>query len=314
MFSRYWRSYPWWMQLIQLIILISVLFSFFVFGIGYGLVPKMTGISLSEVATINAETPANVLQAAFSLQVLFSISVFLFSSLLFAYFTHPRPAEYLGLRKPRKPVQWVLVLFVMLGAIPIFLQIGSWMELIDFGPDVVAQQKQYEESVNAMLKMPDFASFLKVFTIMAVLPAIGEELFFRGIFMRFAAKRSRGVVFPILLSSIMFAMVHGNAYGMLSIFLAGALLAGIYYLTSSLYLSMLGHMLNNGLQVALLYFGANNATIKAIGESNELPAFVPIIAAVVFAASFYLLWKSRTPLPPDWADDYTKEELSEKAV
>lgn len=77
---------------------------------------------------------------------------------------------------------------------------------------------------------------------------------------------------------------------------------------------MLGHMLNNGLQVALLYFGANNATIKAIGESNELPAFVPVIGVAVFAASFYLLWKSRTPLPPDWADDYTKEELSEKAV
>lgn len=301
--------------MIQLILLISILFFFFVFGLGYGLVPRIMDVDLSELVKIDASTPVKVINAAFVLQVLFSISVFLLSSLLFAYFTHPRPAGYLGLRKPGKPVQWVLVLFLMVGAIPIILQIGNWMKLIDFGPEVAAQQKAYEASLETMLRMSGVGSFAKVLLIMAVLPAIGEELLFRGVFMRFAARRSRSVVFPILLSSVMFALVHNNIYGLPAIFLAGALLGTIYYLTGSLYLSILGHFLNNGLQVILLYIGSSgSASVKGMIANDQLPPYVTVAGALVFAVSLYLLIRNRTPMPLSWADDYTEQELSEKAV
>src|SRR5215216_4323934 len=123
MFNRYWRSYPWWMQLIQLIILIGVLFFFFVSGIGYVLITQVVGLSLSGIAEINSSSPTNVLQAAFVLQVLFQLGVFLVPPLLFAYFTHPRPKQYLGLRAPGKPIHWLLVIALMLGAMPLFLQL-----------------------------------------------------------------------------------------------------------------------------------------------------------------------------------------------
>jgi len=314
MFNRYWRSYPWWLQLIQLIILIGVLFAFFVSGIGYVLLTKVAGISLEGITEINDASPPDVIQAAFILQVLFSISVFLFSSLLFAYFTHPRPAQYLGLRAPGKPVQWILVITLMLGAMPIFLQIETWIKMFNWNSEVIAQQEKYETSINAMLNMPDFGAFLKVFIIMALLPAVGEELLFRGIFMRFAAQRNRGIVFPILVSAVMFAMVHGNVFGGASIFLAGILLAMIYFLTGSIYCSILGHLLNNGLQIILLYAGRNNATIQAIEKSEQLPAAVPVVGLVLFLVSLFLLLRHKTPLPRSWSDDYTKAELSENAV
>jgi membrane protease YdiL (CAAX protease family) len=314
MFNRYWRSYPWWLQLIQLIILISVLFSFFVFGLGYGLVPKLMGVSLSDISVVNSGTPRPVINTVLVIQVLFSISVFLLSSLLFAYFTHPRPAEYLGLRAPRKPIQWVLVFLLMVGAIPLFLQVEAWMKLIDFGPQIKAQQETYEASVNALLNMPSFGTFLLIFSIMAVLPAIGEELLFRGIFMRFAYQRSRRIVFPVILTSLMFAFVHGNAYGVLSIFLAGVVLAVIYYLTGSIWLSILAHMLNNGMQVALIYFLGDNEVVKTANENEQLPLSIVLTGAVIFIVALLLLIKNKTPLPPNWADDYTEQELSEKAV
>jgi membrane protease YdiL (CAAX protease family) len=302
------------MQLIQLIILIGVLFFFFVSGIGYVLITEVVGLPLSGIAEINSSSPANVLQAAFVLQVLFQLGVFLMPPLLFAYFTHPRPKQYLGLRAPGKPIHWLLVITLMLGAMPLFLQLESWIKMFNWGTDVFAKQEKYEESINAMLNMPDLAALLKVFVIMAVLPAIGEELLFRGIFMRFAAQRGRGMVFPVFISAIMFAMVHGNIFGGTSIFLAGILLAVIYYLTGSIYCSMLGHLLNNGLQIILLYIGKDSEVIKAIEKSEQLPAFVPIAGLVLFSVSLFLLLKNKTPLPPNWADDYAEGELSENAV
>lgn len=314
MFNRYWRSYPWWMQLIQLIILIGVLFAFFVSGIGYVLITKVAGVSMTALSGINADSSPTLINAAFILQVLFAISVFLVSSLMFAYFTHPRPAEYLGLRKPGKPLHWLLVILLMLGAMPVFLQIESWIQMINWGANAKAQQKQYEEMMNTMLKMPDFGAFAKVFIIMALLPAIGEELLFRSIFMRFAAQRSKGMVFPVIVTGVMFAMVHGNIFGGVSIFLAGVLLAVIYYLTGSIWCSMLGHLLNNGLQIMLLYFGKNNELIQSMEKSEQLPFYIPVIGLILFATALYLLIKNKTPLPPNWSDDYTPEELSENAV
>jgi membrane protease YdiL (CAAX protease family) len=314
MFNRYWRSYPWWMQLIQLIILIFVLFSFLVLGIGYGLLPKLMNVSLGELVEISGQTPDRVLRVVFIIQALFSAGVFLLPALLFGYFTHPRPKEYLGLRPAGKPLQWILVALLMLGALPVFLQIESWIELIDFSAATRAKQDQYEESVKAMLRMPDFISFLKVFVIMALLPAVGEELLFRGVLMRLAAQRTKDRAFPVVITSLMFALMHGNIFGMTSIFLAGVLLALIYFLTGSLWCSILAHLLNNGLQIVLFYMAGDNATVKAVAESNRLPWYLPVAGIALFSVSLYLLIRNKTALPHDWADDYTQEELSEKAV
>jgi membrane protease YdiL (CAAX protease family) len=150
---------------------------------------------------------------------------------------------------------------------------------------------------------------------MAILPAAGEELFFRGILMRFIKKRSRSITFPIIISALMFALVHFSVYGFVPILLSGILLGLIYYLTGSILCSMLFHMLNNGLQIIAVYMGNSNPAIKHAIDSNWVPPYILIGGLLLAGISLYLLWKNRTPLPPDWANDYTQEEIAaEKQV
>ena len=125
--------------------------------------------------------------------------------------------------------------------------------------------------------------------------------------MRFVKKRTRTMVIPVLFTAAVFSYAHTNIYGFLSIFIAGIMLAVIYYLTHSLWCGILGHFFFNGSQVILSYLGKSNATIKAFAESSTVPVYFVLAGAVVFGISFYLLWKNKTPLADNWTDDFPPE-------
>lgn len=309
---KYFRSYPLGMQLLLFLLMAITVLSSASFIIPT-ILAKATDVPVRMMAGITPATAANIVNAAIIFQGISNLVIYTCTSLLFAYLATPRPKAYLGLRAPGKPLQPILAIFVMLGAWPILSGIEGLIGHIDFSKEIKAEQLANENTFNAFLNMPDFGAFLKVFVLIAIVPALGEELFFRGVLMRFAKKRSRTMVFPILFTAAIFAYSHANPYGYLSIFLAGALLAVIYNLTGSLWCNIAAHMFFNGTQIILAYLGNNNADVKAFMANNSVPYYLIIAGAIVFSGSLYLLWKNRTPLLPNWADDFTPQELSQKA-
>lgn len=312
MFNRYLRTYPWYFQLLMYVLMVFTLFSF-VSLIAQALLPKLSGYPISALTNIDEHSPKALVNTALLMQGIMHVGIFTLPALLFAYLTHPRPGYYLGIRNAGKGIHWILVILIALGAVPIFMSMAAWFQSLHIKWADVAQQR-IDNLEKPYLDMNSVGDLLRTFTIMAILPAVGEELFFRGIIMRFAKKRSRGMSFPIIISAIMFALFHFTAYGFFPILFAGILLGLIYYWTRSIVCSMVFHLLNNGLQIVMMYLAKDNTHVKALIDSNSLPIFLPIAGFIIFLISFYLLWKNRTPLPADWAADFTQEELSEKGL
>jgi membrane protease YdiL (CAAX protease family) len=307
MFNRYWRDYPWFMQLMQFALMIFIFMGFAAVLIGF-VIPRMADISTDAINTVSENSPMHVIHGVMLAQFTGSLLLILIPAFLFAYATHPNPRGYLGLIKPKKSSQLLWVTLLMLGIIPLLLTIPEWIQQIDFGKAAERAQAENNRLTNALLKMNNFGDFLMAFTTLAILPAIGEEMMFRGVMMKMAAKRSRSIGMPILITTILFTWMHSNIYGMLSIFIAGCLLAIIYYLTSSLWCSILAHLINNGLQIVIMYIaGSNEAVQKMI--NGKMPLYITLPGLVVFGFSFYMLWKNRTPLPRTWVNDFTNEEL-----
>ena len=292
--------------------MIFTLASFFILITGV-VVPKITGVDTEMLANITDKSPKKLVEGALLAQALVSLGVFLLPALVFAYLNTPRPADFLGLRKPGNSMQMLLVILLMLGFLPIMEGIQSLVKHIDLGPSARAAQEQNDNLTNAFLKMDSPWDFIKTFTVLAILPAVGEEMTFRGVLMRFSAKRTRGMIFPITVTALMFAAMHGNISGLPSIFLAGVMLGVIYYLTGSLWCSIVAHMLNNGLQIIVIYLWKDSAAVKAANEASSLPMGVLIGGIVLFAIALSLLIKYRTPLTANWTDDFTAEELIENA-
>jgi membrane protease YdiL (CAAX protease family) len=228
---------------------------------------------------------------------------------VFSYLATPRPAAYIGLRAPGKKIQLLLAITLMLGIMPVLQLIEGLISQINFSPAIKAQQAASESMMNAFLTMPSFGAFVKTFIIVAIVPAVGEEFFFRGVLLRFARKPSRNMVGPVIFTAVVFSLTHANIYGYLSIFIAGVVLAMIYYFTGSLWCSILAHLFFNGSQVVLSYLSTNNASVKAFLSNTSVPFWYVAAGLAVFVGSYYLLLKNKTPLPDDWTNDFLPEEL-----
>ena len=307
---KYFRTFPWGMQLLMFLLMIITMLGVGQFSILYYLA-HFTTYTLPQLAALDDKSPLTLVHTSLVVNGVLSLFMFLSSALLFAYFTTPRPAAYLGLKAPGKKIQPLLAVLVILGAMPLLQLIETGMSLINFGPSVKAEQAISENTMNAFLNMPTFGNFLLTFTMVAIVPAFGEELFFRGVMMRFAKKRSRTMVLPVLFTSVVFAYAHANPYGLLSIFLAGVLLAVIYYLTGSLWCSIAAHLSFNGFQIVMSYLASISGVVKRFSDNRSTPVYMVIAGAVLFSVSFYLLLKNKTPLPDDWAEDFTGAELAE---
>lgn len=331
MFTRYWRNYPWFLQLF---LFVTMMFTFLWLGraIVWTALPKITGVPLKDFLIVTPNSPLPAVRISLLANSIIQVCFFTLPPLLFAYFTTPFPGRYLGLRLPGRPVHWIIVTCIMLGYLPLSLALEGWLQHhVDLGKWAKDVQALNDKTFSAYLRMNSVADLAKAFAAFAVIPPIGEELLFRGIIMRFAARRagvrfmpvtvmdhrvplaqaSSRMIFPILISALLFALMHSNPYGAIFIFTAGVLLALIYWLTGSLFCSIWAHMLFNGTQVVSAFFsGGSTAATDASVQTTALPVWLPIAGAVLFAAALYALFKTKTPLQPDWSADYSQEELN----
>lgn len=323
MFNRYWRDYPWFMQVVMLMLLFFTLASFFTYLI-LTILPTATGITSKEFLSLGPDSSLRVIRTGLLAQALSHIGTFTIPALLFAIFTHPRIGEYLGLRMPKNPLHWLLSAGIVLGILPVFIWGEAWMmSHLHFGPWAQEMQDTNDNTFLAFLKLQGTGMSIVLLFALAVLPAFGEELLFRGILLRLLHRRvylaslepadpsnqdtQRKMLVPVLASALMFSLFHANPYGFIFIFTAGCLLALIYYLTGSLLCSMLAHFLYNGIQVAISLFTEHKASTP-VEEADQLPIALVVGGFLVFALSFYTLLRTQRPLAPDWSLDYGPEE------
>jgi len=329
MFTRYWRNYPWFLQLF---LFVTLMFTMLWLGrsVVWSLLPRLTGIPIKDMLEVKGNSPLPLVRASLLANSIIHLCAFTIPPLIFANLTHPKPAQYLGLRLPGKPVHWLLVTGIMLGFLPLSLSLEAWMQQhVNFGKWAKDMQLETDSAFAAYLNMKSGADLLKVFIAFAIIPPFGEELLFRGIIMRFAHKRARfspqlpailnqkpivkerrnAMLMPIVLTAALFALMHPNPYGFLFIFTAGALLSIIYWLTGSLLCSIWAHLLFNGSQVIGIFLSAQPpATTAQASVEQTLPIWLPIAGLVLLAASLYGLFRMKTPLPANWSSDFAEEE------
>jgi membrane protease YdiL (CAAX protease family) len=300
---RYLRHYPKFLQTILLMLLIFTLasFSFLLAHVG---VTKIFGEQLDSISSLGT---INIIHAAQFVQALTSLFTFMLSALLFAYLTHPNPGEYLGLRKPTNYTFTFLVIISILLAVPIFAQIGEWMKLIDFGAGARSSFAEQEKMVKVMMGGTGLSDLFLYLLLFAALPAVGEELLFRGVVMRFAFNSGQNIHFAILFSAAIFSLAHGSVYNFLPIMLAGVLLGYIYYLGSSLWVCIIAHFINNSIAVILLFLGNRKIIPMETVEHSTLPWFGLILILALLFWVFKLMIKNSSPLPQDWNDDFKEE-------
>lgn len=226
------------------------------------------------------------------LNALNSILLFFVPAFLFAYLMQPKPLNYLKLDRKSKPKTLAFTVVIGMVLIPALVGLGGFIKEMELFGDVgVSLQEQRDSTMQLYFNDSSIPILLLNLILLALLPAVSEEFLFRGVLQRLISENLKSPVWSILIPSLAFALMHFSVYEFIPIFLAGVLLALIYYYSQSLILSIIVHFINNGMQVVMMSV--------ANGEEAE---FSPTVFGLVFLISALVLvvifqqWKRTLPL------------------
>lgn len=116
--------------------------------------------------------------------------------------------------------------------------------------------------------------FLIMTLVTAIAPAFAEEFLFRGVIL--GKLRKYGDTFAILISSLLFGLMHGNLVQIPFAFIGGVFFAFVTVKTNSMLPAMIIHFLNN-LSSCLLQYIQDNFSDYVINLSSVL------VFAIIFA-------------------------------
>ncbi len=84
--------------------------------------------------------------------------------------------------------------------------------------------------------------------IMAAVPAVIEELFFRGVILSSLMKKTN-IIIAVFISSLLFSLMHFSLIKIFPTFLLGGIFAYVVYKTNSIIPAMVLHFMNNSISI-----------------------------------------------------------------
>lgn len=151
--------------------------------------------------------------------------------------------------------------------------------------------RTYEDRAGDLTKfMTQFSStgeFLLAFFVIAILPAAGEELVFRGLLQPQLFRATKNIHVAIWMSAILFSAFHIQFFGFVPRLLLGALFGYLYYWSGNLLMPMFAHFVNNGFSVLMLYLNQKGIVDMDIESTDAAPWPVVMIFTVVAAGMVY---------------------------
>lgn len=285
--NTYLKYKPAWLQLI---IFGSLTFGFYI-SLGlvafYG-IAQAFGVSLPDMQQLNFDKPG-VVAAMKWLQAILSISIFLVPAAVFAYLSDRRPLAFLGHKSPQPASFWWLGIAIMVLAFPA----ASWLNQVNQEMHLPASMKALEDSMRlaedkavktmkAFLQMKDMADLLLMLLLVALIPAVCEELFFRAVLQRLFIQITRRPWVGIIITGILFSAFHGQFFGFFPRLLLGILLGAIYWYSGSIWPAIIGHFVNNAVQVIMVY--------RDQSYIDKEPVIQPLYVILSVLAIIGILW------------------------
>ncbi len=250
------------------------------------LIPILFGLVLSYIVTSVAEASEIKVESITSqvwYAVVYSVLQLLVYLAIFLLYNKNKKISFKASKFTSKMSVTTYLIVIAVGVISLF-----GLQYFINAVDIVLKKIGYPLEEGLVLLEPDsWWKYLIGIVILAVFPAFYEELLFRGVILQ--GLRSRfGDISSVLLSSAMFALMHGSLQQLIYPFLLGCIMGWIVLRTGSLFSSMIVHFINNFLVVTFAYI--KNVT----GFSMNLPGqwwfyLVAILLLVLTAGILFLI-------------------------
>jgi hypothetical protein len=239
-------------------------------------------------------------------QVLSHLGLFVVPSLLFAWMLSPRPMRYLALHRMPRGKGLLLALGIMLAALPVVGLLMHWnqqLSLPGFLQGLEDWMRRSEAAAEEMtmffLRVDSWQGLLFNLFMIAILPAIGEELLFRGLIQKLVREWTRSDHLAVVITAVLFSAMHMQFLSFLPRLGLGVVLGYLLVWSGKLWLPVLAHFFNNAAAL-LVYYLHHRGVIDYDMEEIGLGLGGVLLAATGLVVLFWLFyWYRRTEYRPE---------------
>lgn len=171
-------------------------------------------------------------------------------------------------------------------SMPLVLYVFELNRMIPIPATMKATSEAAASTVRALLQMPGWPDLLANLFLIGVIPALGEELLFRGILQGQLMRRWSPWA-AIILSGAVFSFVHFQMEGFFPRWILGVLLGWLFWKTSNFWVPVFVHFLNNGAQVLGAYFVKGTPELVDLEQQVQVPW---VLAFASLIGTLSLLW------------------------
>jgi uncharacterized protein len=207
-----------------------------------------TDISLSGVSSLQLTIPTLVDAGKF-VQLFSAVGLFITPTLLYAYLCN----FDFKLKTSFSRQAVLLVLAIMLLINPFIIFIYEWNMSLSLPDWMMNYDEKAEELTRLFLQMNSLGDLAFNLLVIAIVPAIGEELLFRGYLQQTFTKWLGKPHVAIIITAVLFSAIHMQFQGFLPRFALGIVLGYLLYWSDSLWLPIIAHLLNNVIAVTFAY-------------------------------------------------------------
>jgi membrane protease YdiL (CAAX protease family) len=187
-------------------------------------------------------------------------------------------------------------------------ELNAGMHLPDWLSGVERWMKEKEEYAagleDILMGQNTFRAMMLNIFMIAVIPAIGEEMIFRGVFQKILSDLFRSGHVGIWVTAFVFSALHFQFFGFAPRFILGLVFGYLFLWSGTLWLPVISHFVNNAVSVIAVY-------ITSTGNSNtslDTPVWQQLVVLpipIIISISILLYFRNKSKKKAKtWSNEY----------
>lgn len=192
------------------------------------------------------------------------------------------------------PLFWILTPVVVIAFIPFNGLIYEWNQLLPMPQWMLDMEGKLKVLTEYLTDFRTPVHFLFGLLVIGVIPALGEELLFRGALQPVFQRWSGSVHVGIWVAAAVFSAIHVQFMGFFPRMLLGALFGYLYLWSGNLWVPVWAHFVNNGFTVTMMY--VKKLGLTSVDPDENVPAVIAVLSLAATAGILVALYRKRNGL------------------
>ncbi len=235
------------------------------------------------------------------MQITTQIGIFAGTAWIFARLNTKKTFEFLYLSNRGSFLFYIFSIVALMFSLPLVYILMQANQAIHFPESLSwlvnslrSQELASEKTMELFLNVSGIGGLLFNLFLIAIVPAVCEELLFRGALQRILLERTKKVHLSVFISAVLFSAMHMQFFSFFPRLALGLVLGYAVAYGMSLGPAMVAHALNNGISVVVAYLYYNgyiSSNYQDVGGTSNV--WIIILTSLLCVLFIVLMYKRR---------------------